>query len=691
MTNLNIVPNFEKKTAKFEGTVAAGEKIHVTISDIGGYIGGVENLRLRAVGSDGGTLAQFPPLEEDGITWSKEGNTLECELNLNTVQMLETVPPAARVMVLFVLDNPENETLYFKSFFAVDHWPRRVGEEEPVDLGGYADFVNDAKQSIASAEAAIKKAEANAKAAQEAATGSVGSAATYASEAKEYAESAADTLANAATKAELQAEVVRAKSAEGILRQDLVAHAVDDEAHFVEGEKGALTSAINENKSAIQENNKTLTAAINKVASDIENIDLSDYRKKKDHVFFASNEPLIVAAKGIEEYESVVDIPLEKSLMIDIVSYWDEDENEERSVASFYAPHTDFFTDDIGLNSAFWLSANQWSEGGEIEFRAAPQIPMRFWTEGASDGFIFEHVKEEWDEELEEQIYKYSHMSFNCNAFEAEADNIFFIGHDYDLDGWGGATTISNDQLYLQAQYEVYDEESGEGEYKLGISMEGGQLNFNAYGGSVYTSADYITTSSPMIENYTEWFSASCFDAYQPEHFDMALSNGGSWIDGGCMGLELASYYSRDEYLGSKISLLPDGIYMQSENYLPESDYYAGYISLATPSLEIATCFYIKNGRDVIGTDGIRIGTDFNFNPEENKFTSATLEAHYDWENETSNVSMRGNGEVETYIVVNDYGCIDIRGASIEVSSPDGEESVILTCSDLIKLKALIS
>ena len=162
MTNLNIIPNFEKKTAKFTGTIAAGEKIHVSISNIGGYIVGVENLRLRAVGSDGGTLATFPPFGDESLNWVKDGDTIECDLNLNTVQMLESVPPASRVMVLFVLDNPEDEILYFKSFFAVDHWPRRVGEDEPVDLGGYSDFVAEAKNSIKEAESAIDAASKNA-------------------------------------------------------------------------------------------------------------------------------------------------------------------------------------------------------------------------------------------------------------------------------------------------------------------------------------------------------------------------------------------------------------------------------------------------------------------------------------------------------------------------------------------------
>lgn len=213
MTNLNIIPNFEKKTAKFTGTIAAGEKIHVTISDIGGYIGGVENLRLRAVGSDGGTLAQFPPLGEESLNWVKDGDTIECDLNLNTVQMLEAVPPAARVMVLFVLDNPEDEILYFKSFFAVDHWPRRVGEEEPVDLGGYTDFVAEVKNSIEEAEAVIESASEKAMNASKNAL----EAAKNAEEAVEVAKKIEEEFDTKADKTALETEVSRAKGAEAAL------------------------------------------------------------------------------------------------------------------------------------------------------------------------------------------------------------------------------------------------------------------------------------------------------------------------------------------------------------------------------------------------------------------------------------------------------------------------------------------
>ena len=248
MTSLKIIPNFEKKTAKFEGTIAGGERVRVEISDVNKYIGGLNSLRLRAVGSQGETLAQFP-FENSGDTWVQEAGKIICELNLNTDKLLEAVPPASRVMVLFVLDDGGNEVLYFKSFCAVDHWPRKVGEEEPVDLGGYADFVKDATESIASAEVAIEKASENAmnasKNAEEAAKNAKEAVATV-----EKIEKGFDAKAdNTALEAEAQratgveatlgnaiaAETQRAQEAEAALRGT-----VDGKVQSVNGKTGEV-------------------------------------------------------------------------------------------------------------------------------------------------------------------------------------------------------------------------------------------------------------------------------------------------------------------------------------------------------------------------------------------------------------------------------------------------------------------
>ena len=57
MTELLITPNYDKKTAKFKGTVAAGETVRVKIvnaRDIDIY-----SLRLRVMEFNGRTLALF--------------------------------------------------------------------------------------------------------------------------------------------------------------------------------------------------------------------------------------------------------------------------------------------------------------------------------------------------------------------------------------------------------------------------------------------------------------------------------------------------------------------------------------------------------------------------------------------------------------------------------------------------------
>ena len=139
MTTLAIIPNWKNKSARFKGTVAAGEHVSVTIQNDDGegekVIDDASTLRLRVVGMDGRTLAIFPEPVEEGETpeaWGEADLTpLTCTINLNTVQMLKAVPPAANVPLLWVLDDYENKTLYFKEQFPVEHWPRKFGEEEP--------------------------------------------------------------------------------------------------------------------------------------------------------------------------------------------------------------------------------------------------------------------------------------------------------------------------------------------------------------------------------------------------------------------------------------------------------------------------------------------------------------------------------------------------------------------------------
>lgn len=141
MTELTITPRISDKTARFKGTVAAGE--HVAVSVAGGGIARTQTLRLRVVGPGGRTLAQFPAKKNDA--W---GADFTCELNLNTAPMLKAVPPGARIPLLFVLDDYDNKTLYFKDLCEVVHWPRRTGEEEPTNLDDYKDIIADFREDI---------------------------------------------------------------------------------------------------------------------------------------------------------------------------------------------------------------------------------------------------------------------------------------------------------------------------------------------------------------------------------------------------------------------------------------------------------------------------------------------------------------------------------------------------------------
>lgn len=165
MTTLTITPNWKNKSARFKGTIAAGEHVAVSIANDESYIADATNLRLRVVDERGRTLAQFPMPPDEGETpdtWTSGTSELSCELNLNTVQMLKAVPPHATRQLLFVLDAYSEDTpeftLFFKDCHEVTHWPRRRGEEEPVNLDDYADLIQDFRERIDAAEESISGA-----------------------------------------------------------------------------------------------------------------------------------------------------------------------------------------------------------------------------------------------------------------------------------------------------------------------------------------------------------------------------------------------------------------------------------------------------------------------------------------------------------------------------------------------------
>ena len=244
MTTLAITPNWKNKTAKFKGTVAAGEHVSVTIQNDSGeggmFIEDAATLRLRVVDpANGRTLAIFPEPEPDEVlpsfeapeevdegseaestsvadAWDEEISPLRCTLNLNTVQMLRAVPPAANVPLLFVLDDYENKTLYFKELFPVEHWPRRRGEEEPTDLDNYKDIIAEFDARLADAEKNVATAAENVQIAADAARNArvaAETAATRADAAVGDAQNGAITAKNFASVARAAAESINTPDA----------------------------------------------------------------------------------------------------------------------------------------------------------------------------------------------------------------------------------------------------------------------------------------------------------------------------------------------------------------------------------------------------------------------------------------------------------------------------------------------
>lgn len=155
MRELVITPNFEKKSARFKGTVAAGE--HASVRIVGAGTLTRTTLRLRAVFLKD-TLAVFPLVTtgEAPDSWVVDGDDLTCTINLNTAKMQKQLRRAFEKEILFVLDDTTNHTLYFSDLCIVRGWPKEEGSDTPVDLDGYSDFVADTKSRLTAAEIAIE-------------------------------------------------------------------------------------------------------------------------------------------------------------------------------------------------------------------------------------------------------------------------------------------------------------------------------------------------------------------------------------------------------------------------------------------------------------------------------------------------------------------------------------------------------
>lgn len=160
MTELLIEPDFGRKTARFRGAVAAGEKVKVTVA--GGAAVRSDTLRLRLCRAHTGeTLAVFPmPMQgsETQPLWVKYGEDISCTLNLNTVQMrLHADRLGCGCAVTAVLDDPGLETVHFIGTVDILGWSGDPGGDGPYDLSGFPGLIEGWTRRMADMELSAVK------------------------------------------------------------------------------------------------------------------------------------------------------------------------------------------------------------------------------------------------------------------------------------------------------------------------------------------------------------------------------------------------------------------------------------------------------------------------------------------------------------------------------------------------------
>lgn len=128
MTQLNIVPNYDKKTARIVGVIAAGEFVGVKISD---FDGPVEGLCLRILhGIE--TIARFP--NADGDAWTKSGSELSCIIDLNTFEARRLLRWTQETSCLFCLEDRKSQVLYFTEEHEIGGWPSTRSDDKLVSV-----------------------------------------------------------------------------------------------------------------------------------------------------------------------------------------------------------------------------------------------------------------------------------------------------------------------------------------------------------------------------------------------------------------------------------------------------------------------------------------------------------------------------------------------------------------------------
>lgn len=149
MTELIITPNYDKKTARFKGTIAGGESVKVTIVGAAKWLS--SGLRLRVVCGCSLTVAMFPLKSEDGTvsSFEVEGDDLiAAPLELNTIQARLYTQGFAATAATFIVEDLEKNILYFQDSYELHGWVKRDGDEEPYDLTKFPELIEDWRKQI---------------------------------------------------------------------------------------------------------------------------------------------------------------------------------------------------------------------------------------------------------------------------------------------------------------------------------------------------------------------------------------------------------------------------------------------------------------------------------------------------------------------------------------------------------------
>lgn len=134
MSELIVTPNFEKKTARFHGVIAGGEHAPVVLKDCADLL--TAGLRVRVLDCRR-MVALFPHLETDEFTVS--GNDLGFTLNLNSLELLDSISGCDEKEFLFIIDNPSDSVrrLYADGFHSIKKWVMLEGSDTPISLDDY--------------------------------------------------------------------------------------------------------------------------------------------------------------------------------------------------------------------------------------------------------------------------------------------------------------------------------------------------------------------------------------------------------------------------------------------------------------------------------------------------------------------------------------------------------------------------